>query len=203
MKQHTSTRKQSQQHVHLRTSKQANNPVQAQVQRTVHNHTQYEYYLKRKAPSGDKHQTPLKRARFLEDSNKSYASHAADRNNVHARIGTKTIEEESNVSFVTSNRQICNSSATSAIIERHNFESELRIKVKNDQHRPITEVERQIVDSLQKKEEKKSTADGTRVIELRYKNVPQGVHLAIAVDKSKFLSKNALKKITRNLAKQL
>lgn len=43
----------------------------------------------------------------------------------------------------------------------------------------------------------------TRIITLGNKNVPEGVHLAIAIDKNKFLSKNALKKITRNLLSQI
>lgn len=43
----------------------------------------------------------------------------------------------------------------------------------------------------------------TRIITLNNKNVPKGVHFAIAVEKSKYLSKNALKKITRNLASQM
>lgn len=40
---------------------------------------------------------------------------------------------------------------------------------------------------------------GTRIISLNNKYVPEGVRLAIAVDKNKQLSKNALKKLTRNL----
>lgn len=205
LKQHTSTRTQSQQHAYLRTSNQANTSVQAQVQRIIHNNAQFESYLKRAAHSIDKTHSPLKRARFEEYSNNhtSHATLAPKRSNILKRIGTKTIEEESNVCLVNSNRQICNAATTGPIVERHNFEREIRIKVKNDQRRPTTEVERRIVDSLHEKEKEKSTADGARVIELRNKNVPQGVHLAIAVDKSKFLSKNALRKITRNLVNQM
>lgn len=43
----------------------------------------------------------------------------------------------------------------------------------------------------------------TRIINLKNKNVPDGIHLAIAVDKSKIFSKNALKKITRNLCSEI
>lgn len=43
----------------------------------------------------------------------------------------------------------------------------------------------------------------TRIITLHNKNVPPGVHLAIAVDRSKYLSKNALKKIARKIASQI
>lgn len=43
----------------------------------------------------------------------------------------------------------------------------------------------------------------TRTINLKNQNVPNGVHLAIAVDKNKHFSKNALKKITRNLCSEL
>lgn len=53
-------------------------------------------------------------------------------------------------------------------------------------NRPIIERERQ----------------NTRVISLENKHVPKGIHLAIAVSKSKFYSKNALKKITRKLANE-
>lgn len=42
-----------------------------------------------------------------------------------------------------------------------------------------------------------------RIIQLNNKYVPKGVHFAIAVDKTKFLSKNSLKKITRNLTKMM
>lgn len=84
------------------------------------------------------------------------------------------------------------------IVERHNFARELQIEVKND-NRPITQVERHIVDNF----EQSNKAPQTRIITLNNKNVPPGVHLAIAVDKSKYLSKNALKKITRNLASQM
>lgn len=68
----------------------------------------------------------------------------------------------------------------------------------NASDRLTNDVGKKIVDSLSQKE-----VDCTRIINLRNKNVPQGVHLAIAVDSSKFYSKNALKKITRNLSKQL
>lgn len=47
------------------------------------------------------------------------------------------------------------------------------------------------------------SAPKTKILELNNKYVPKGVRLAIAVDKDKKLSKNALKKITRNLASQL
>lgn len=43
----------------------------------------------------------------------------------------------------------------------------------------------------------------TKIITLNNKYAPKGVHLAIAVEKNQKLSKNALKKITRNLAAQL
>lgn len=49
----------------------------------------------------------------------------------------------------------------------------------------------------------KSSPPKTKVITLNNKYVPKGVHLAIAVEHNKKLSKNALKKITRNLASQL
>lgn len=49
----------------------------------------------------------------------------------------------------------------------------------------------------------KPLASDTKIIQLNNKYVPKGVHLAIAIDKNKKLSKNAIKKITRNLASQL
>lgn len=112
--------------------------------------------------------------------------------------------DESLPSFVKENRHIRSTSATGPIAERHNFERDIRIEVNNNNNnnqRPINQVEQKIVDSLESKVEN-STSDGTRVIDLRNKNVPKGIHLAIAVDANKFYSKNALKKATRDLAKQ-
>lgn len=109
-------------------------------------------------------------------------------------------EEEAQSSFVTKNRQIRNTSVSGPIVERHNFERDMRIEITNTQHRPITQVERQIVESLDKVV---NQTDGTRIIDLRNKHVPKGIQFAIAVDSKKFYSKNALKKITRNLAKQI
>lgn len=92
-------------------------------------------------------------------------------------------------------------------MDRHNFEREIRINVKNDSQRSITETEKRIVESLEQQKVQKQAPQpapkGTRIIELNNKNAPQGVHLAISVDKNKFYSKNALKKITRNLANQM
>lgn len=45
--------------------------------------------------------------------------------------------------------------------------------------------------------------NNTRIITLNNKNVPAGVHFAVAVDKKRFYSKNALKKITRKLMSQI
>lgn len=42
----------------------------------------------------------------------------------------------------------------------------------------------------------------TRIIHLNNKNVPAGIHFAIAIQKNVFLSKNALKKVTRKIASQ-
>lgn len=49
----------------------------------------------------------------------------------------------------------------------------------------------------------KSEPPKARVITLNNKYAPKGVQLAIAVDRNKKLSKNALKKITRGLVAQL
>lgn len=47
------------------------------------------------------------------------------------------------------------------------------------------------------------SAPKTKIITLNNKYVPKGIKLAIAVEGNKVLSKNALKKITRNLASQM
>lgn len=62
-----------------------------------------------------------------------------------------------------------------------------RMLTQTTRKRPIIERERQ---------------EKTRIISLKNKNVPEGVHLAIAVDKDKFYSKNALKKIARKLTSE-
>lgn len=95
------------------------------------------------------------------------------------------------------------SANNSHIIEHHNFERDLHIQkiITNKQHN--TQIEKEIVDVCEEKKPTEATEEGTRIITLKNKNVPAGVHLAIAVDKSKFFSKNALKKIARNLAKEM
>lgn len=68
---------------------------------------------------------------------------------------------------------------------------------------PITRTLTQVVDSKSNRPIiKKRERQNTRVISLQNKNVPDGMHLAIAVRKNKFYSKNALKKITRKLANE-
>lgn len=133
--------------------------------------------------------TPFERARlnpFARRSERSSTIVSGDLNN----------EEfiEPDLSLFKTNRQICNGAAHEQIIARHNFERDIKVRVKND--RPTTIGERQ--ESFAAK-----SYTGTRVINLHNKNVPEGVHLAIAVDNRKNLSKNALKKITRNLAGEL
>lgn len=112
-------------------------------------------------------------------------------------IATTTVQRsidqnQSQAQFLNKNRQIRNTHSKGPIVEMHNFEREIRVEITNTQRQPIVE-----------KEVANQASDGTRIIDLRNKNVPKGVHLAIAVDKNKRLSKNALKKITRNLANQM
>lgn len=65
-------------------------------------------------------------------------------------------------------------------------------------YQPITRTLTQLVKRPNIERERQNT----RIISLENKHVPNGVHLAIAVSKSKFYSKNALKKITRKLANE-
>lgn len=111
-------------------------------------------------------------------------------------------EEQFEESLLSFGRQISETSAIGSIVDRHNFERKIRIQVKGNQHRPINEVEKKVVEFCCEKETP-SSASSIRIITLNNKNVPQGVHLAIAVEKTKFMSKNALKKITHNLANQM
>lgn len=71
--------------------------------------------------------------------------------------------------------------------ENQNFNSPVNSEIDTTDV-ALEKSEREIIEPIQ-----------TRIIKLNNKYVQKGVHLAIAVDKSKFLSKNALKKITRNL----
>lgn len=173
-------------------------PAYSLVQRTVCNRERYEAYLKRERER--KYCTPLKNVRF-----NPFAT-VAERNSTSAktikeRIGVKEDQEDGSLTPLLIGRRFCTSSSNSAIIEKHNFASEIRIEVNADQHRTNSEAERQIAKSLETNESKPPV--GTRVINLFNKHVPKGVHLAIAVDNTKRLSKNALKKITRNLASDL
>lgn len=97
-----------------------------------------------------------------------------------------------------------NTTQTKSIVERHNFAQEIKITVKNNNNNTIssnstaTSVEKSVVDKLEP-----TPAERTKIITLNNKHTPNNVYLAIAVDKNKYLSKNALKKITRNLASQM
>lgn len=135
---------------------------------------------------------------------RSISNNKQQQSNEHPTVNVcaDDLLDETLPSFLKENRVIRSTSASGTIVERHNFEKDIRIEVNNNnsiQQRPITQVERQIVDSL---EVVKSTSDGVRIIDLHNKNVPKGVHMAITVDSNKKYSKNALKKITRDLAKQ-
>lgn len=118
-----------------------------------------------------------------------------------------------------------------SIVERHNFSHDIKITLKNNNKTPSTasSVERRVVDTLYATADRNKvttlnnnntpsiasnakgqvvdtlneSADRTRIITLNNKYTPNDVYLAVAVKKDKFLSKNALKKITRNLASQM
>lgn len=69
---------------------------------------------------------------------------------------------------------------------------------------PNTHTERQTAVTEPKLSNRTSkSAPNTKTIKLNNKYVPNGVQLAISVDRNKKLSKNALKKITRNLLSQM
>lgn len=95
----------------------------------------------------------------------------------------------------TSNARIATTkSNTQAIIERHNFSEEIRIQTNNE-----SVVSPQLIEKQQNPSDNK--IEESRILFLNNKIVPKGVQFAIAVDKNKHYSKNALKKITRNLMK--
>ena len=121
---------------------------------------------------------------------------------VKERIGVKDKEEESHIHLLQQNRSIRNLANANDIVERHNFERDLRIEVKGN-IRPTNSIENKIIESLSQTTTTTTASNGTRIINLNNKNVPKGIHLAIAVDKNRYLTKNALKKITRNLANQM
>lgn len=100
-------------------------------------------------------------------------------------------------------------------VTRHNFASEISVTFKNQ---PFSNaVASAINDKIQCEKSMSRANDSvfekskreiiepvkTRIINLNNKYVKKGVCLATAVENTKFLSKNALKKITRNLNKML
>lgn len=219
--QHTpdnSTQQQQQPHTHTPTRTITHTPVYSNtqankqvhtttIQRTIYNYPRYETYIKQRAKAAENTFALLKRTHFsVQRTNQTQITEIRTRTQTQETAHTFNEEEhfvEKQLSFVTHNRHICKTSATGPIVDRHNFEREIRINVKNDFKRPITEVEKRIVETLQQHEQKPSPSSSTRVIELKNKNAPQGVHSAIAVDKNKYYSRNALKKLTRNLANQM
>lgn len=202
---HTHFRESQKQHANIRARAPANTASQAtartQASELVREHTQTHKQLhtarNRFAPYINTKPTPIPTPHEIHTKSQA-KSHT-----IKERIGNKKDnEQESQPSLFLHGRRIYNSTSTNSIVERHNFEREIRIEVKTDQHPPTNEIENKIVNALSQKETP-TTAPKTRIISLQNKNVPKGVQLAIAVDSKKFFSKNALKKITRNLAKEI
>lgn len=190
-------------HQHARTNATTIKQAYTQVHRTIHHRELYESYKQR--GNREKICAPLKNVCYTNNSitrNQFTArlekigehQHQANARNTVSLKPTDELNTEEfiepEISLFQHNRQINSTNQSGPIVERHNFEEEIQIKVKND--RPITIEERQIDNTV-----------NTRIIHLHNKNVPHGVHLAIAVDKNKRFSKNALKKITRNLAGEM
>lgn len=86
----------------------------------------------------------------------------------------------------------------------HTPSQSLRVTISNTDQ-PNTNTITETASVLEEPQNKisKQEAPKTKIITLNNKYVPKGVQLAIAVEHNKKLSKNALKKITRNLAGQL
>lgn len=124
----------------------------------------------------------------------------------HSTVCTEK-EEEKETAKLTDARTITNqfsSTHTQPILQNHNFAHEITVQIQNDQfdahdnnNRNVNKTITEVDDCVKRT----STADRTQII-LSNKYVPKDVHLAIFVDKSKHISKNKLKKITRNLVTQ-
>lgn len=85
----------------------------------------------------------------------------------------------------------------------HKTQSNIKVTIPNTEKQPTTHTERQTGLGHNLAQNSKLAAPKTKIRQLNNKYAPQGVHLAIAIDKNKNLSKNALKRITRNLVSQL
>lgn len=200
-----------QQHAHTaaHTTTEVRTELSTTVQCTIHNNWLYEQYSHRQASKVGKRDVTLKRTFFQVQRT---------RKRTHTHTFTEEQEEEELTNdhrakvfaAIKLNRQIHNTHTKGPIVERHNFEREIRVKVKNDLQRSNGEPSKQ--QQLQKQASQQQQIQerasqpapkGTRVITLNYKHAPEGVQLAIAVDKNKRYSRNALKRITRNLANQM
>lgn len=93
--------------------------------------------------------------------------------------------------------QTINSATITSIQSKH--PDSTNTSALNSTGRPNTKVERQEPQSVNRNKQ----APKPNIVTLNNKYVPDGVQLAIAVKNKKKLSKNALKRITRNLVAQL
>lgn len=84
-----------------------------------------------------------------------------------------------------------------------NEQKRIVITVPNTPITHTTERQTNLGQSNNLNQNSKPLPPNTKIIQLNNKYVPKGVHLAIAIEKNKKLSKNAIKKITRNYAAQL
>lgn len=104
---------------------------------------------------------------------------------------SNTVKQKETTSFVHTPTQTHTRTSESLLITISNTEQ----LNKNTENRSVVE-EPQTINS-------RPEPPNTKIITLNNKYAPAGVRLAIAVEKNKKLSKNALKRITRNLASQL
>lgn len=187
---------QQQQHVHANAQTASHVQLQT-VQCAIHNNVLYDSYVKQKEHKKIPSYTHLKRTNFKHQQNNARINEIRTKESAHA-INEEERSTEQQLNIFERNRCFRSTSATGPIEEKHNFERNIQVDVKNTLHRSIAAAE-----PLQQQQQQVPSAYSTRVIHLNNKNVPEGVHLAIAVNKNKHYSKNALKKITRNLAQQM
>lgn len=145
--------------------------------------------------SADKNQSPKKfNPRFKRGHRQTKKNSASIRRNKRKNrlLSHVVVTSRDPTHLITAQPR---ASSTDSIVQKHNFASEISITFDN---KPSTSankaIENSVCDIIDQPESIK-----TRIIKLNNKFVQKGVHLAIAVEKNTFLSKNALKKITRNL----
>lgn len=152
-------------------------------------------------------------------------SHKNARYNPYARTLVQTQASRSNQKELASNTHTFtknrvndrssitntqNQTIASTSIERTQSQSQLKTSTQSNARETIEVTISNTVQQITHTERQtdlgqnfKPSAPNTKIITLNNKYVPKGVCFAIAVESNKKLSKNALKKITRNLASQM